>query len=137
MESFVLWVCMAFVLIVFAILLREDWPFVTRPLLRAEAEVIRHDKSFSDGDDVYCAIYAFVDETGTGREVRDTVLYALARPSIGTRVTVTYPQGAAQKARPQRLLLRALIYLLMLCLALVLVGRILGWLGANGELRFP
>jgi hypothetical protein len=135
MESVILWVCMAFVLIVFAILLAQDWPFITRPLSRTEAEVIRHDKSFSDGDDVYSAVFAFVDEVGTAHEVRDNVLYALARPRIGTRVTLTYPQGAAHKARPQRLWLRAMIYLVMCFFILMLAGRLLGWLDSSGEFQ--
>lgn len=64
MESVFLWVGLVLVAIVLLALLRDDWLFITRPLLRAEGEVVRHDKSFSDGDDAWRAVFAFTDEDG-------------------------------------------------------------------------
>ena len=131
MESVFLWVGLVFVAIVLLVLLRDDWPFITRPLLRVEGEVIRHDKSFSDGDDAWRAVFSFTDEEGARREVLDLMLFQNPRPPIGTRIPLTYPQGAADKARVQRLLLRGLLYGVMLFMAAVLVGRLMGWLPAT------
>ena len=40
----------------------------------------------------------------------DLLLFQYPRPPIGTRITLTYPKGAADKARLQRLVLRGLLY---------------------------
>jgi len=101
MESVFLWVGLVLVAIVLLALLRDDWLFITRPLLRAEGEVVRHDKSFSDGDDAWRAVFAFTDEEGERREALDLMLFQNPRPPIGTRITLTYPKGAADKARVQ------------------------------------
>ncbi|MFM9852132.1 MAG: hypothetical protein ACKVOJ_04875 [Sphingomonadaceae bacterium] len=128
MESAFLWASLALVVIVLWILLRDDWLFITRPLVRAEGEVIRHDKTFSDGDDAWRAVFAFTDEDGARREALDITLFQNPRPPIGTRITLNYPKGAADKARVQRLLLRGLLYAVMLFMAAALVGRLMGWL---------
>jgi hypothetical protein len=72
MESVFLWVGLVLAAIVLLALLRDDWLFITRPLLRAEGEVVRHDKSFSDGDDAWRAVFAFTDEEGQRREAAET-----------------------------------------------------------------
>jgi hypothetical protein len=131
MESLLLCVGLGFVAIVLAVLLRDDWPFITRPQVRVEGEVIRHDKTFSDGDDAWRAVFAFTDEEGTHREVRDLMVFQNPRPAIGTRVTLTYPKGTADKARVQRLALRALLYGMLGFMAVALVGRLMGWLPAG------
>lgn len=123
MESVFLWVGLVLVAIVLLALLRDDWLFITRPLLRAEGEVVRHDKSFSDGDDAWRAVFAFTDEEGERREALDLMLFQNPRPPIGTRITLTYPKGAADKARVQRLLLRGLLYATMGFMAAVLLTR--------------
>lgn len=131
MESALLCVGLGFVAIVLAVLLRDDWPFLTRLQVRVEGEVIRHDKTVSDGDDAWRAIFAFTDEAGTRREVGDLLVFQNPRPNIGTRVTLTYPKGAADKARVQRPALRALLYGVLLFMAAALVGRLMGWLPAG------
>ena len=131
MESVFLWVGLVFAAIVLLVLLRDDWLFIIRPLLRAEGEVVRHDKTFSDGDDAWRAVFAFTDEDGARREALDLMLFQNPRPPIGTRITLTYPKGAANKARVQRLLLRGLLYGVMLFMAAALVGRLMGWLPAG------
>lgn len=52
-------------------------------------------------------------------------------PPIGTRITLTYPKGAADKARVQRLLLRGLLYAVLLFMAAALVERLMGRLPAG------
>jgi hypothetical protein len=131
MESVILWASLALVVIVLWILLRDDWLFITRPLVRVAGEVVRHDKTFSDGDDAWRAVFAFTDEHGTQREAFDIILFQNPRPAIGTRITLTYPRGAADKARVQRLVLRGLLYAVMLFMAAALVGRLMDWLPAG------
>lgn len=131
MESVFLWAGLIFVLLVLWILVRDDWLFITRPLVQAEGEVIRHDKTFSDGADAWRAVFVFTDEEGVQREARDIMLAQRPRPEIGTRVILTHPKGAPDKARVQRLALRALLYLMMLFLIGVFVGRLMGWLSAG------
>lgn len=131
MESVFLWVGLVLVAIVLLALLRDDWLFITRPLLRAEGEVVRHDKSFSDGDDAWRAVFAFTDEDGERREALDLMRFQNPRPPIGTRITLTYPKGAADKVRVQRLLLRGLLYATIGFMAAALVGRLMGWLPAG------
>lgn len=97
METVLLCVGLGFVVMVLAVLLRDDWPFLTRPQVRVEGEVIRHDKTISDGDDAWRAIFAFTDEAGTQREVRDLMLFQNRRPDIGTRATLSYPKTPPTK----------------------------------------
>ena len=131
MESVLLWIGLVFVVIVLAVLLRDDWPFITRPLMRVEGEVVRHDKRHSDGDDAWRAVFTFTDEEGLRNEALELLLFPNPRPAIGTRITLTYPKGAPDKARVQRVMLRGLVYGVTLFMAAVLVGRLIGWLPAT------
>jgi hypothetical protein len=90
-----------------------------------EGEVIRHDKTFSDGDEVYRAVFAFTDEEGRAHEAQDIMFFSNPRPLIGTRLTLTYAQGAPHKARVQRLALRLRLYLIVGFMAAILVGRVM------------
>lgn len=83
MESVFLCVGLIFQAIVLAVPLRDEWPFITRPLLSVEGEVVRHDKTFSEGDDVWRAAIAFTDEEGTRREALDLMLFETPSPISG------------------------------------------------------
>jgi hypothetical protein len=131
METVLLWIGLGILLFVMAYFHYQDWPFITSQWVRVEAEVVRHDESFSDGDEAYKAVVVFADQDGTLREVLDLVAYTLASPPIGTRLEIVYPLGLPQKARIRHPVLRTLLYLVVGLMAAVMGGRIMGWLGSQ------
>jgi hypothetical protein len=106
---------------------RHDLLRLIRPGRRAIAEVTGHRSSWEDSSYTYAAIYRFRDEVGE-HEVIDAVYRAVARPDVGTRVELAYPEGRPDLARPPRPLLWALIYLFLTALVCLLAAKAFGWI---------
>jgi hypothetical protein len=107
---------------------RHDLLRLIRPGRRVIAEVTGHRSSWEDSSYTYAPIYRFRDEAGE-HEVIDAVYRAVARPDVGTRVELAYPEGRPDLARPPRPLLWVAIYALFFYLLGVLVAKAFGWIG--------
>jgi hypothetical protein len=132
MELIILWTCLAFSLAVTAFLAREDWFHLSRPAQRVLARVVGHRRHLDEGSPSFAALLEFSAEDGRLVRVEDKLYSALPKPAIGSTVTLHHPEGMPQRARIRRPVLRALIYLFLLYLNLVLIGRLMGWLSAGG-----
>jgi hypothetical protein len=127
MEAVFNWLAIALLGIVLAAMLWTDRLRLLRPSVRVQGEVIGHRSGVSDGDTDYAAIYRFT-EGGVQHEVADGLYTAIRRPDVGTRLTLHYPQGRPDLARPPRLAFWIMVYGLILGMAALLVAKMLGWL---------
>jgi hypothetical protein len=133
MEQIILSICLVFSLGVSVFLMREDWFHLTRPSQPVLARVVGHRKQFANGSANYAALLAFPGADGQLVEVEDKLLSTSPTPDIGTIITLHHPEGMATRARIKRPWLRAGVYLLLLYLNAVLIGRVMGWLSAGGS----
>jgi hypothetical protein len=134
MEQVILWACLAFAVGVTVFLGREDWYHVSRPSHSVLATVIGHEEHFDEGSPNYAALMTFAGPDRDLVQVTDALLSALPKPVVGSTITLHYPEGFPEKARVRRPFLRAALYLMLFYLIAVLVGRLLGWLNASGDL---
>lgn len=129
MDRWIVLAGIALVVFSLAILIRRDWLRLTFPSRQVIAEVIDHHQS-RDPDSHrlnYAAIYRFDDETGD-HQVTDAVCSLKPEPSLGTLVELTYPDGHPDLARKSRPLTWVMVYLALVAMLSVLVGKLLGWL---------
>lgn len=128
MKAYFLWGGLALCLFALWAMLRHDWLRLTRPSVRGAGTVTGHAAGWSDGSRTYAARIAFVAD-GEPREFIDQMQRPAPRPPVGTVVTLAWPEGRPDLARPPRPLLWALVYGLIVALAGVLAARLLGWIG--------
>lgn len=96
-------------------MLRDDWRFLRARRLRTRGTVVRHSASTDeDGGMVYRAVISFWARNGRTVEVIDSVGYPTARPPVGSRVDIVYPETEPERARIPRRVLRTMIYAFML-----------------------
>ena len=131
MEQAILWISLAFVALLLLFLGREDWFHLSRPKRRAMAHVVGHREHFEDGARRFSAVLEFADEDGGLVQVADTVYAPKPHPDIGRTIEITHPQNMPDRARISRPWLRGGIYLALLYLLAVLIGRLSGWLSAG------
>jgi hypothetical protein len=134
MEQVILWTCLAFALSVTLFLAREDWFHLSRPARAVLARVVGHKQHMDDGSPSYAALLEFTAPDGRNVQVEDKLLRADPTPPIGSIVTLHYPDGLPQKARLRRPILRTVIYLFLIYLSAVLIGRLTGSLSAGGDI---
>lgn len=127
MDAFFSWLGIALLGIVFAATLWRERLRILRPAVRVQAEVIGHRSGVSDGDTDYAAIYRFTAD-GVEHEVVDGIYTAIKRPDVGTSVTLHYPQGRPDLARPPRLVFWIMVYGLLAGMAALLLAKLMGWL---------
>jgi hypothetical protein len=126
MDSFFLWLGIAFVSPVLAYLVYEDWTLFSRPHKRTRGVVFDHHKSYSDGSDSYSPKVRFETEDGRRIEVTDNYGTPSARPQVGSMLEVIYPIEAPERARVRRPYLRVFMYCVLLLMLGLLMGRVLG-----------
>lgn len=127
MDAFFSWLGIALLGIVFAATLWRERLRILRPSVRVQAEVIGHRSGLSDGDMDYAAIYRFTAD-GVEHEVVDGIYTAIKRPDVGTSVTLHYPQGRPDLARPPRVAFWIMVYGLLAGMAALLLAKLMGWL---------
>jgi hypothetical protein len=127
MEAIFTWLGIALLGIVLTAMLWNDRLRLLRPSVRVQGEVIGHRTGVSDGDTDYAAIYRFT-AGGAQHEVVDGIYTAIKRPDVGTTLTLHYPQGRPDLARPPRLACWIMVYGLLAGMAALLVAKMLGWL---------
>ncbi len=107
---------------------RYDWVRLTRASRRIGAVVTGHRSSWSDGSKSFAAIYRFT-LGGAEHDVTDAVYGSSPKPPVGTRVELAYPEGRPDLARPPRPLLWLSIYGLLVGLDVVLLAKMMRWIG--------
>lgn len=130
MESLFVWLSLALTAFVLFILLRDDILFLLSPRQSADGIVTGHGSVIDEGDRVFSARISFTDDVGVPHEFLDAVRSQKAEPAVGTIIGVVYPQGRPDKARVPRPWLRLVIYLLIVGLNLLLVAKLLGFVGS-------
>jgi len=125
------WVSILFMAIVVVILLRQDWPFLSRPRRAAQGVVFDHRQTIHEGDRCFSAMIRWRGEDGVDREFTDANLAAEPSPPLGDSVEVVYPLGRPELARVPRRRLRVVVYGVTLTFLIILLGRALGLLPAG------
>lgn len=102
---------------------RHDWLRLTRPSRRVKATVSGYRSHRSADGASYCPVYRFMAD---GREcvVIDAVHGPRRRPETGSTVTLAYPEGRPDLARPPRPMMWTAIYGLLIVMLLLLVSNI-------------
>lgn len=127
MEQAIVWTALAFTLLCLWLVLRNDlirWRGIGREVL---AEVIGHRTSMHDSSRSYAPIYRFTAEGGT-HEVVDQVYSGAAKPPVGTVITLHYPFGRPDLARPPRPLMWLFVYAALMSIPAILIAKLMGWL---------
>ena len=124
----ILWLAIASVNIVLAVLVAEDWQHLLRPKRHVVATVIGFRSELDDGTRSFTPRLSFTDETGKAVEVVDKVYSTVRTPPEGRHVALVYPAGRPDMARVPRPWLRVLIYgvagYMLVVLTLVMMGKI-------------
>jgi Protein of unknown function (DUF3592) len=131
MEQLILWVCLLFAAVVLVFVAREDWFHLSRPARRVPARVVGHREQMDERSRSFAAILEFPDETGGHMRIEDKLYSALPTPTEGCLVEVTHPRDMPHRARINRPWRQLAIYLFLLYLIAVLVGRLTGRLSAG------
>lgn len=131
MEQFILWSCTVFAVVILAMLAREDWFHLSRPARRVMARIVGHVAHASDGTRVFAPMFEFIGEDGQSVQVEDKVYMPRPKQAAGEMIEITHPKGMPHRARISRPWLRAGIYVVVLYLLAVLVGRLTGYLSAG------
>ncbi|MFM5954250.1 MAG: DUF3592 domain-containing protein [Novosphingobium sp.] len=126
-----LFVAIAFVGLVLALMLRSDLPRWRSRSQTTLGEVIGHRSSYHDNARSFAAIYRFAAE-GAEHEVIDQVYSARPQPPVGTLVQLSYPEGRPDLARVSRPVLWLFVYAVLLFGLAILIARTAGWLGSGG-----
>jgi hypothetical protein len=129
MTTFFLLLGLAFLGVIAAILVREDWQMLRAPRVRCAGEVVGHIRSSDDGSEFYAARIRFCDERGECVEFVDSYGVRDPRPAVGSPIDIVYPQGQPRLARVPRPLVRLTIYAFVLGSLLLLTGLLLGFIG--------
>lgn len=121
-----LWLTLAFVGVVLAILIAEDWQHLSKPARRVTATIVGFRSDIDEGARRFTARLSFTDETGQSVEVLDKVYGPNRAPVEGSQVDLVYPAGRPDMARVPRPLLRLLIYGFLGFLLVMVVLRMMG-----------
>lgn len=125
METVIVWIAIAFVALCLVLVARNDWPRLQRIGRSVTAEVTGHRSQIHDNTHSFAAIYRFEAE-GQSHEVIDQVYSGRPYPPVGTRVSLSYPVGRPDLARPPRPLMWLGVYAVLLFLLGILLGKALG-----------
>lgn len=125
MQSTVVGMAIAFVALCLALLLRRDWPRLQGVGRSVTAEITGFRSEYHNNARTYAPIYRF-DAEGTRHEVIDQVYAPREHPPVGTRVTLHYPAGRPDLARPARPLTWLWTYGVLLLMLGLLIGKATG-----------
>ncbi|MBS0481852.1 MAG: hypothetical protein JSR96_06790 [Proteobacteria bacterium] len=121
----VTWIAAAFVGLCLFLMARPDWIRLQTMSRRVTARVTGHRSQIHNNVRSYAAIYAF-DAEGQRHEVTDQVYGGREYPPVGTQVTLSYPVGRPDLARPPRPLMWLLVYGALLTMLALLIARLMG-----------
>lgn len=109
------------------LLLRHDWLRWTRPMREAQAIVVGQRTGWSDSRRAYAARLQFQAE-GRQHEVIDQLYGSKPAMADGARCRVMWPDGRPDLARIPRPWMWTGVYGILLYLAIILVGRLTGFI---------
>ncbi|MBS0473656.1 MAG: hypothetical protein JSR28_00730 [Proteobacteria bacterium] len=127
MGTAIAWIAAGFVALCLFLVARPDWIRLRTIGRSVSAEVSGHRSQIHNNVRSYAAIYAFEAE-GQHHEVIDQVYGARESPPVGTRVTLSYPVGRPDLARPPRPLMWLWVYGVLLTMLVMLIAKLMGWL---------
>ena len=121
--NFIIWASIALTTFCLFIFLRDDWRLLSCGRRTARGTVVGYRRGFDEGTAVFMARVQFEAEEGGAFATTDMFLTAMPTPNVGSEVDVVYPAGRPDKARVHHPWWRALLYLLLIGLLLVLLAR--------------
>lgn len=125
METVIVWIMVAFIGLTFGLVMRRDWPRLQRIGRTVTGEVTGYRSYMHDNVRSFAPIYRFHAE-GAEHEVVDQVYSGTESTPLGTRVTLAYPVGRPDLARPPRPLLWLFVYGFLIVSLGLLIAKLLG-----------